>query len=431
MSGLQGMAGEGKSIKEPLGGAAAAAHYDRAWLVLLGASLCLFCGQPGVAYYTYGVFVPEIIANTHWSGAAVAGAIGPAVMLTALSSPLLGTVTDRVGPRMVALLGGPAFAFGLVFLGLFPTSARTFAIAMMVMWLLAFGGSPVPYAHLLTGWFDKRRGIAISTMFGCGALSIAVWPPYAAILIAHFGWRHAYVVMGLTAGTVIYVATLLLLKNAPIYTPANAPLADSFVSPAGISLREALRTVRFWKLAVIFMLLTAVLAGSAVNLPVILRMQGADPRTAASVMSVVGVAMLLGRLSLALLLDRWFSPHITIAITIVPILAFCLMMFGASKLVLFAAAGCIGYGLGSEYAVAAYIVSRAFGFRAFGAIYGVMILATGIGSATGPSAIGVSLQDAISTRTVFAVAIALLLIAILVLLTLRKKDLPFGGIPAS
>jgi len=55
--------------------------YDRAWAVLLGASLCMFCGTPAVAYYTSGVFLPEIIADTHWSAAAVAGAIGPGALI--------------------------------------------------------------------------------------------------------------------------------------------------------------------------------------------------------------------------------------------------------------------------------------------------------------------------------------------------------------
>lgn len=399
-------------------------QFDRAWLVLLGASLCLFCGQP-VAYYSYGVFVPQIIANTHWAGAAVAGAIGPAALLTAFTTPLIGIMTDRVGPRRMALWGGPAFGLGLVFLGLFPTTAATFTVAVIVMYLLTFGGSPVLYAHLLTGWFAKRRGIAISTMFGCAALSVAAWPPFAALLISHFGWRHAYATMGLIVGVVIFVTALLTLKDAPVQAPA--PAVGALAQPIGLSLGEAVRTVRFWKLAVTFMLLTLVLGGSAVNLPVVLHAQGADVRTAASVMAVVGIAMLLGRLSLALMLDRWFSPYVTIFTTIVPTLAFGLLIFGSGKLLLFVAAGGIGYGLGAEYAVAAYIVSRAFGLRAFGAIYGGILLATGIGSATGPWAIGVLLQDTVNPRTIFAGAIGILTLAILILLTFRKEDLQFGA----
>lgn len=401
--------------------------YDRAWRVLLGASLCMFCGSPAVVYYTFGVFLPEIIGATHWSGAAVAAAIGPGTLITVITVPVIGWASDKFGVRALAMVGGPAFAIGLACLGLGPHSPRAFEGWMMLMWVLAFAGSPVPYAKALTGWFDKRRGLAIGIMFCCGALGIAAWPSYAALLIAHFGWRHAYAVMGASAGVVVFLSGLLLLKNAP----AEVSVGDGPARRSGLLAGEALRTTRFWKTAAIFLLLTAVLGGTAVNFPVILRQRGADAQTAAAIMSVIGVSMFLGRVLLGLMLDRWFAPRITIAITIVPILAFVLLMVGSSKVAFVAAAAFLGFGLGSEYAIAAYMISRAFGFRAFGAIYGLISVATNIGAAVGPAVIGVSLVDGIGTRTVFCSAIALLVLAILILLTLGKKDLPFGGATAS
>jgi MFS family permease len=401
--------------------------YDRAWGVLLGASLCMFCGSPAVVYYTFGVYLPEIVAATHWSGAAVAAAIGPGTLITVLTSAVIGWASDKFGVRALAVVGGPAFALGLAGLGLGPHSAGAFEGWMILMWPLAFGGSPVPLAQALTGWFDKRRGLAIGILFCSGALGIAFWPPYAAFLIAHLGWRYAYVVMGLSAGAVIFLSGLLLLKNPP----AAASIGDGSAAPAGLLVGAALRTARFWKTAAVFLLLTAVLGGTAVNLPVILRQRGADAQAAAAIMSVIGVSMFLGRLLLGLMLDRWFAPRITIGITIVPILAFVLLMVGSGKLVLVAIAACLGFGLGSEYAIAAYMVSRAFGFRSFGAIYGLVSVATNIGAAVGPAVIGVSLAVGIAGRFIYSSAIALLVLAIVILLTLRKRDLPFGGAAAA
>lgn len=399
--------------------------HDQAWWPLLGASLCMLCGQASVAFYTFGVFVPGIIANTHWSGNAVAAAISPGVLIAAFVAPFVGTVCDRFGVRMVALVGGPAFGFGLVLLGMVPRSPEAFSAAMALMYFLSFAGAPIIYAQMLTGWFDKRRGLALGVMFGCGALGIAVWPRYAAFLIAHWGWRQAYVVLGGTAGTVIFLTALLLLKNAPKIGPAAVEPART----QGLRMGEALRTGRFWKIAALFLVLTAVLGGMAVNFPVLLRLQGANAGTAASIMSVIGICMLLGELSLAVLLDRWFSPHVTIATTAVATLAFCLLIFASSKIAFTAAAGFLGFGLGSEYAVSAYIVSRAFGFRSFGAIYGMITLATSIGAAIGPAVIGISLQVTPGTLPLYAGASACLMMAILILLTFRKADLPFGGNP--
>lgn len=401
--------------------------FDRAWAVLVGASLCMFCGTPAVVYYTFGVFVPEIISEMRWSPTGVQAAIGPGALIVALLAPFVGRLSDRFGVRPLALVGGPAFAIGIALLGLAPSSVGTFTIFTVLMFALAFAGTPIIYAQALTGWFDKRRGMAIGIMFSSGAVGIAVWPSYAALLIDTLGWRHAYVVMGATAGTVIFLSGLLLLKNAPLKPPIINSAARS---AAGMLVGEALRTARFWKTAIIFTLLSAVLGGMAVQFPVVLRQHGADAQSAAAIMSVIGLSMLAGRMLLGFLLDRFFAPHLTIGIAVISMVAFVLLISSSSTAVLIVAAACLGFGLGSEYAEVAYIVSRAFGLQAFGALYGIVTLATGIGLAAGPAAIGVSLASGVHTSIIYISCLGVLALSIVVLLTFKKSDLPYGGASA-
>lgn len=80
----------------------------RAWLVLLGASLCIFAGNAAVPYYTFGVFLPEILADTGWSGPVVAAAVGPGLLAAAVMAPLAGMASDRFGVRSIILFGAPA-----------------------------------------------------------------------------------------------------------------------------------------------------------------------------------------------------------------------------------------------------------------------------------------------------------------------------------
>jgi MFS family permease len=396
---------------------------DRAWGVLVGASLCLFCGTPSVIYYTFGLFLPEIIADTHWTPAIVAAAIGPGALVVAFTAPLVGRISDKFGVRKVALAGGPAFAIGLSLLGVLPQSAAAFVAATMFMYLLAFAGSPIPYAQALSKWFDQRRGMALGVMFCVGAIGIAVWPSYAAMLIARFGWRTAYVALGCTAGIVIFGAALLLLRVAP-----RSKLGDAHDDPtSGLTVAEALRTPRFWKTVTVFALLSGVLGGTVVQLPIILGQKGADPRTAAAMLSVVGTTMFLGRLALSMIMDRWFAPRITVAITIISMLAFALLLGGDSTPLLVLAAACLGFGIGSEYAIAAYLVSRAFGLRSYGAIYGLVSLATGVGLALGPALLGVLLVTGAGLGSICWGAIAILIASVALLLTFRKDDLPFGA----
>lgn len=398
---------------------------DRAWAVLIGACLCMFCGTPAVVFYTFGVFLPEIIADTGWPPAAVAAAIGPGALIVALMAPFVGRMSDRWGVRPMAIAGGIAFGLGVALLGIVPNSSGTYTALTMIMYVTSFAATPIVYAHAMTAWFDRRRGMAIGLIFASGALGIALWPRYAALLIEGVGWRQAYVVMGATAGSVILLSGLVLLRNPPHTENSGASQAA-----VGMTVSEAARTGLFWKIALVFTLLSAVLSGAAVHFPVILRQHGADAQSAAAIMSVIGISMLVGRVLLGFLLDRFFAPHLTIGITIISILAFVLLLgTGGGGLIL--AAALLGFGLGSEYAEVAYVVSRAFGYRAFGAIYGLVTLATGIGLAAGPALLGVSLVSGVSGSLIYGTSAILLVIPILVLLTIRRSDLAFGATSGS
>ena len=135
--------------------------------------------------------------------------------------------------------------------------------------------------------------------------------------------------------------------------------------------------------------------------------------------------MFLGRLSLSITLDRFFAPYVTVWITAVSMVAFVIMMIVTTLPALFVAAAFLGFGLGCEYAVTAYMVSRAFGLRSFGSIYGLITLLTTLGAALGASLLGSALVSSIGIATLAGVALAALSPAILLLITLRRADLPY------
>ena len=392
---------------------------DRAWWILLGAGLCIFCGQPAVLLFTFGVFVPEVVAATHWNPVTIAAAIAPGTILAALMAPGVGYAADRYGVRRLAMIGGPTWGLGLILLGLMPQSAGGFIGYLALACALGFAGTPVLYAHLVTGWFSRRRGLALSVMFGCSSLGVGSWSPIAASLM-HLGWRNAYAIIGLAAGSIILFSSVFLLRNSPRASPQPG---QAFVE--GFTLREAIKTSTFWRIAIVFMLLTGALGGGSVNLPVILRQNHLAPETAASIMTVVGISMFCGMVSVGILLDRWFAPYVTAAFALLPLAAFTLLLFNHSTPAFFFAAAGIGCGLGSELNAAAYIVSRAFGVRAFGAIYGLITLAFGLTTATGPALVGAALAKSANLNLIFGCAVALMVAAIGILLTLKPTNLPF------
>ena len=398
-----------------------AAETDRAWSVVLGAGLCMFCGQAATILFTFGVFAPEIAAATGWSPTTIAAAIGPATVAGALLAPLAGRAVDTFGVRRMAMVGGPAYALGFIALALLPHDPVQFVALLVLVGALGFAATPVLYVQLATRWFTRRRGLSLSLIFACTSLGVAFWPPFAAKLIDLYGWRTSYVILGTAAGAIILLCALFLLRDPSAVVPSEA-----HAGAAGMSLPEALRSGTFWVVTAVFVILTGVLAGIMVNLPVILRQQGISPLSAASIMTVVGAAMFVGRLSAGLMLDRWFSPLVTAGFTLLPIVGLAALLIDPSPTTLYLAAVLLGLGLGSEMDAAAYIVSRAFGVRWFGTIYGVITLAYGLSSAIGPATAGAALSKGVSPGTIFAVGLALLVPTLLLLLSLRRRHLPFS-----
>src|SRR2546429_9966618 len=71
----------------------------------------------GLAYgvwYAYSVFLVVLAEELHWSRSLVAGAFAAFALVHGLSSPPLGWLADRLGPRRVFIGGGTVLALALI-----------------------------------------------------------------------------------------------------------------------------------------------------------------------------------------------------------------------------------------------------------------------------------------------------------------------------
>jgi MFS family permease len=91
---------------------------------------------------------------------------------------------------------------------------------------------------------------------------------------------------------------------------------------------------------------------------------------------------LSGRLLAGFLVDRIFAPYVASVFFLAPIAGFALLASAAGSL---PAIGVVlmGLGLGTEIDLIAFLISRYFGQRSFGELYGYFFMVFGIGSSLG------------------------------------------------
>jgi cyanate permease len=291
-----------------------------------------------------------------------------------------------------------------------------FYIFFVTLGLLINGVGPIPYGNLVTHWFDRRRGLALGLMMigiGSGAM---VMPSLAQQLIARFGWRTAYAVLG---GSVLLIALPVLaafLREKPQdlgLSPDGAPPKNSSGgsnAPQGMSAHDAWRSGTFWLMVSAFFLVSASVQGCLVHTTAMLSDRGITAQTAALGSSLVGVAVLLGRVGSGYLLDRLFAPRLAAFFFGGTALGIGLLWLGRTP-VAFAGAFLVGLGLGAEVDLIAFLISRYFGLRAFGRVYSSAFAAFALAGAFGPLIMGASFDRTGSYRVALVTFLAATLVA--------------------
>src|SRR5580658_7015422 len=91
---------------------------------------------------------------------------------------------------------------------------------------LAFAGhGPQPYIKAIAGWIDKKRGLALGTAMTGVGIGIILVPQLARYLIGTFGWRHAYLGLGVVVFAVAFPAVAAFVRDAPGDPAQNEPLS--------------------------------------------------------------------------------------------------------------------------------------------------------------------------------------------------------------
>ncbi len=376
--------------------------------------------------YGLGPYIEPIQAAFGWSRTQVTSGLTVATVINAIFCVAIGMLVDRMGPRMVGLVGVLLATGAFALLGT-ATGAKT---NWYLLWgVMAFATLPVQatiWTSAVASRFETSRGMALAVTLSGASLAATVFPLLATWLIDTYGWRIAFAAEG-GLWIVITFPMLLLYFRGARDKGASAP-QDAAPAPtlAGVDALEAMRSTVFARLFVASMLFTFTVIALVVHFVPILTSAGADRLAAAGVASLVGVSSVIGRLGTGYLLDHFRAARVGAVIFLLPIVACALLQLaGASPLAQAAAAIVIGLTLGSEIDVIVYLTTKHFGLRNFGTIYGGLLTALSIGTAFGPLA-AAAVFDFSGSYTPFL----LMTVAFMACSSLALASLPQPGEPA-
>ena len=373
-----------------------------------------------LVFYPTGVLVKPITEQWGWSRGETTLLVSLNALMILLLGPFAGNFARRVGVYRSAFLGTASLAMALV--------GVAFSGPNLLLWYAAWiwvGVSQqfctvIVWSYAITVTFSKRRGLALSLSMLGSAVAASTLPGLTLYLYTILGLRGAYIGLAL-----VMLATMLPLMALTHHTFASAKSSiaatgDSLVNGGDdLTLAQVLRTRRFWAMGLGMLLVAGPPSAAVFHLYSLLTDKGLSRADAAVVLSLMGPALLVGRVGTGWLLDVVSARVVSLCVFPFPIVA-CIILatYTGSLPLTFAAAICMGLALGAEGDILAYFVSRYFGVRNYASIYAALLGAFSLGAGGFPPIFGFlydrlgSYDLAFSLSAILMVAGAIILAAL-------------------
>jgi MFS family permease len=394
---------------------------------MLGGAFAAFTVSAGIMH-SYAVFLLAFIEEFRWSRAETSVAYSVSQLVAGGSSPLVGALVDRLGPRRLLVLGGVLLFAGLVGSALITALWQNVLLYGIVMTIGANCLGLVVFVPLLSRQFVRRRGMAISIVQSANGFGRAASAPLVQFLISTIGWRETYWAQAAFIAAAVPLLAALF-RRAVRYPVASAPAAMSPAStesplPAGNwTLNAAIRTPHFWLLFAVYLftglgsfLVSLHQLAFAVNV-------GFDKLYAAGVLGIGSFLAIGGTIVTGTLSDyigREWSAILAYGISIIGVVCALLITSPDQHFLLWLHACFFGLTWGARGPAITAKTADLFPGGRLGTILGVITIGSGIGSAVGSWAAGWIFDVSGSYRLAFMLSIAAYICGCIAFWALRR-----------
>ena len=366
-------------------------HVFYGWTVVTAAGLILFMAYG--TQYAFGVFFAALVEEFGWSRASLSGVFSLYAAVYSGFALVAGRLTDRWGPRTVIAIGGALLGAGLVAMSRVGALWQPYLLYGTIA-ALGMSTAYVPCNATVARWFTRRRGLAVGLASAGGSLGTLTLPPVAHFLVSRLGWRWSYVVFGLAIFLTLNALAVMMRRD-----PETVGLAPDGDGPARGPVRpgpptddwtisRALRSRQFWILYGVFTATWTPVFIPLVHLVPMARGLGVPPLLAATLVSAIGGAALIGRLVMGGASDR-IGRRGALAIALA-LQAGAFVGFAQSHTLpaLYASSLVFGFSYGAASTLFPATVADAFGREQAGTLAGLLFALAGSMGALGPVVAG-------------------------------------------
>jgi MFS family permease len=383
-----------------------------------------------VLFSSLGVMVNPLTAEFGWGRGDISFGATCLTLGIIVGTLTTGHLIDKYGSRRIVTI---SVILSIIVVLTGPLYISTLPLFYFMLILGAIVGGPtntVGYARVIACWFDRRRGLFIGITAAGMGVGFALVPLLTDFAINKGGWKAGYYALGLFMLLIVLPSVFFLIKDKPEdigMRPDGDTLGHnertiSSDIESSLSLVEAVKTPTFCLLLVIIFSVAFALFGTLTQLVPLLTDRGIETSTAALVASLIGIGMTVARLGVGYLLDHVFAPRLAMIVFSFAILGILLITYSQYLPLYFLAAIFIGFGVGAETDLMAYMVSRYYGMRNFALIFSCLFSSYMLGTGFGPYVFGRSFDTRGNYSLMLSVCIALLLIAIVLLAFLAPYD---------
>ena len=372
------------------------------WILVGAACICYGFGL-SPAYYSWGVFAPDITEDLGLSRGALGTVFGVFVYIFSAIGPLVGIAQSRWGIRRVMTVGACTAALGFALMSR-ANSLLSCLFAFSVLGGIGIGLSGIiPCQTLAAHWFVRYRARATAIIFATGGLVGKLVPKIDSWVLGFSTWRAGWlVVAGISAAVAVVAATFI--RNSPeelgqrpdgdppdsaAGTASDDPADDVAEGNREWTVAQAIRTPQF-----LVLIICGLASGPAWGVIVAhgpLHMQdiGFTPAFARDLIGTLALMSVAGRFSASL--ADLVSPQRFLALGLATeALGMAGFLIARSPAVAYAAAVLMGLGFGASYIALAIATSSFFGLPAFGTVVGIRFLIGGAFAAVAPGLAGLT-----------------------------------------